>query len=157
MHQPPSIHVKLEIFTPLQNPSCNQVHSLNNIVAVIIRVPVIAGAGIRVGVLLVHVRGIVQAGGVAVYITVIVAPGIVHLLAMMAARVGVAVVVDMLVIRASGWIVRGAVGAVCAGVGGSAIRAGVISVAIGIGSVGTIVGTVVGGAVEVASHGDDVL
>lgn len=86
----------------------------------------VGGARVRVGVLLVHVRGVVDARGVSVDVAVVIAAGVVHLLTMMAARARVGVVVNVLVVGASGRVVCGAVGAdsVVGGRGGVAVAVG---------------------------------
>lgn len=113
-----------------------------------------------------HPSGIIQPGGIPIYIAMVVPARLIHLLAVMAAGAGISIVVDVLVVGASGWVVSSAVCAAAAGVavcavaGASAVITGgggcavAASGAVRAGAVG--VGTVgVGGvaaAVGVASH-----
>lgn len=114
-----------------------------------------------------HTSGIIQPGGIPIYIAMVVSAGLIHLLAVMAAGAGISIVVDVLIISACGWVVSGAVcaaaagvavcavagasGAVITGGGGCTVATGgtVRAGAVGVGTVG--VGGVAA-AVRVASH-----
>lgn len=78
-----------------------------------------------------HTSRIVQAGGIPIYIAMVVSARLIHLLTMMAVGGGVNVVIDVLVIGASGWVVSGTICAVDAGVAVCAVAG-----AVGVGGVG---------------------
>lgn len=102
-----------------------------------------------------HARGVVQTRRIAVYVAMVIAAGIIHLLAVVTTRTGVGIVVNVLVVRTSGRVVSGAVGAsagrvaVCAvgACAGSVASAVVAGGAIGIGAIG--IGAVCAGAVGI--------
>ena len=108
-----------------------------------------------------HTSGIIQPGGIPIYIAMVISARLIHLLAVMAAGAGISIVVDVLIISACGWVVgsavcapaagvpvcaiAGASGAVIASGGGCAVATGgaVRAGAVGVGTVG--VGGVAGG------------